>query len=150
MILNVKGSYILLHKIYPQINADPQFVNAEPCLKQFLDENRVLFTVKYVDCCPLVIELNTFGVLSNGEKDYYCSPVALNADSRALRFNEFTQRLTDIAKFPRNNVITHLYLALRNTYEESTGGRCDNHYHLARSLRNIGILIHVKIIMYLI
>ena len=139
LILNVNYSYCLLYKIYSQIYADPRIVNAEQCLNKFLDENRVLFAVEYVDYCQLVIELHRIGVLSNGEKDYYCSPVTLNADTRALRFNEFTQRLKDIAKLPRNNIIRHLFLALRNTYEEGTGGKSDNHYYLAKSLRNIGI-----------
>ena len=91
-----------------------------------------------MDFCQLVIELNRRGLLSNSDKDRYTNPLA--AFGMPMRFNHFTQTLKDSTKIPSCDVVSDLYLALRNTYEENTGGKSYNHYYLAKSLRTIGIL----------
>ena len=88
-----------------------------------------------MDFCQLVIELNRCGLLSNSDKDRY---TALAAYRMPMQFDHFTQTLKDSTKIPRCDVISDLYLALRNTYEENTGGKSYNHYYLAKSLRTIG------------
>ena len=93
-----------------------------------------------MDFCQLVIELNRCGLLSNIDKDHYTSASALAAYGMPMRFNHFTQTLKDSTKIPSCDVVSDLYLALRNTYEENTGGKSYNHYYLAKSLRTIGIL----------
>ena len=91
-----------------------------------------------MDFCQLVIELNRRGLLSNSDKDRYTNPLA--AFGMPMRFNHFTQTLKDSTKIPSCDVVSDLYLALRNTYEENAGGKSYNHYYLAKSLRTIGIL----------
>ena len=106
----------------------------------FFSENKVLFGVKYVDFFQLVIHMHRAGTISDDEREYYCNLQPINPRTRVSKFNEFTQRLRDIARIPKSNIVTKFYIALRNTYEESSGGDANNHYHLARSLRRTGML----------
>lgn len=110
-------------------------------MRLFLSENQCSFKQNHVNFCQLVIHLNRDGFFSDEEKDFYCNPVAVNPNLTQLNFDHFCLKLKDFASVPNSNIVTKLYLVLRNTYEESTGGGSDNHYYLAQSLRKIGMWV---------
>ena len=107
-------------------------------MRLFLKENQMLFKQSHVNFCQLVIHLHRTGVFNDGEKEYYCNPVAVDPNWSQMKFEHFSAKLKDFASIPHSEVVTKLYLVLRNTYEESTGGGSDSHYYLAQSLRKLG------------
>ena len=123
------------------IHPDPKDVNAKECMGLFLSENQVLFKKEHVNFCQLVIHLHRAGVFNSEEKDYYIDPVAVRPNWSQLKFDHFSAKLKDFADIPNSQIVTKLYLVLRNTYEASTGGGSDSHYYLAQSLRRIGMWV---------